>query len=198
MAVSLELLTLSSATAEVDEFQIEQATAVVETLHHTLLLVAEQQDLNFQQRAEKLAPVVSDSFDFPYISRFLLRRTWTGLDTKQQQSFTELFERLSIASYASRFADVSSDSLVVNESRPQGDQRVQVTASVLFENRDVPLAYTLQPADDQPVERWAIVNVVADGVSDLALRRAQYNRVITDKGFDGLLEHIEQQIEELK
>ncbi len=202
LVVSLELLTVSSATAEAGRLQIEQATAVVAALHEALLSVAAEQNLNVQQRAEELAPVVRDSFDFTYISRFLLRRAWSELDTSQQQSFTELFERLSIASYANRFADVGTDTLVIDESRPQGETRVQVMARVVLEERTVPLSYLLQPGNeqitDQQGEQWLIVNVIADGVSDLALRRAEYNRVISDTGFDGLLQHIEQQIDELE
>ena len=197
LAVSLGLLTLSSATAEVEERQLEQAAAVVETLHRSLLSVAAEQNQNLQQRVDTLAPVVRESFDFSYISRFLLRRTWASLDIAQQQSFTDLFERLSIANYASRFAEVGSESLVINESQPQGDKRIQVIASLLLDDRDVSLSYLLQPADNQAAEQWLIVNVIADGVSDLALRRAEYNRVIADTGFDGLLEHIKQQIEDL-
>ena len=197
LVLSLEFVTLSSATANVDERQIEQATAVVETLHSTLVSVATEQDFGFEQRVEMLDSVVRNSFDFSYISRFLLRRTWTDLDTEEQQSFIEIFERLSVASYASRFAEVSAESLVINESQAQGENRVQVVASVMLEDRDVPLSYLLQPVSDEPVERWAIVNVIADGVSDLALRRAEYSRVLADTNFEGLLDHVAQQIEAL-
>ena len=197
LVFSLDLFSLSGATADVDESQVEQATAVIETLHSTLLSVATQKDLGFEQRVEKLDSVVRNSFDFSYISRFLLRRTWASLDTGEQQNFIELFERLSVASYASRFADVSAESLVINESQPQGENRVQVSASVSLEDRDVPLSYLLQPVSDESVERWAIVNVIADGVSDLALRRAEYNRVLAEKDFAGLLDYVEQQIEDL-
>ena len=197
LVLSLELLTLSSATANVDERQIEQASAVVETLHSTLVSVATEQNLGFEQRVEMLDDVVRESFDFSYISRFLLRRTWNDLDTEEQQSFINIFERLSVASYASRFAEVNAESLVINESQAQGENRVQVIASVMLEDRDVPLSYLLQPASDEAAERWAIVNVIADGVSDLALRRAEYSRVLADKDFEGLLEYVSQQIEAL-
>ena len=197
LVLSLELLTLSSATANVDERQIEQASAVVETLHSTLVSVATEQNLGFEQRVEMLDDVVRESFDFSYISRFLLRRTWNDLDTEEQQSFINIFERLSVASYASRFAEVSAESLVINDSQAQGENRVQVIASVMLEDRDVPLSYLLQPASDEAAEQWAIVNVIADGVSDLALRRAEYSRVLADKDFEGLLEYVSQQIEAL-
>ena len=40
---------------------------------------------------------------------------------------------------------------------------------------------------------WRIINIVADGVSDLALKRAEYQRVFASGGIDGLVAELEQQ-----
>ena len=198
LIVLLEFFIAGNAIADRTDLPIEKAVSVVESLHNALLAVAAESDLTFQQRADKLTLPVRNAFDFPYISRFLLRRSWADLDPAQQERFNEAFERLSIANYASRFAKVSADSLVIGESSAKGAKRAQVMASVSIDNRDVPLSYLLQPASDQRSDGWAIVNVIADGVSDLALRRAEFRRVVSDKGFDGLLDHIELQIEDLQ
>ena len=41
---------------------------------------------------------------------------------------------------------------------------------------------------------WRIVNVVADGVSDLSLRRAEYTETMQKKGFTALIAHLKAQI----
>jgi phospholipid transport system substrate-binding protein len=51
---------------------------------------------------------------------------------------------------------------------------------------DVALDYFLR--DDK------VFNVVADGVSDLSLRRADYNSIIKSEGYERLLEHIRDKI----
>ena len=66
-----------------------------------------------------------------------------------------------------------------------------VDSHLRSENLDLTLSYTL---NQDANKNWTIINVVADGVSDLALRRAEYSRVIKSKGFDGLLAHIDDQI----
>ncbi|MCZ6708912.1 MAG: ABC transporter substrate-binding protein, partial [Gammaproteobacteria bacterium] len=43
-----------------------------------------------------------------------------------------------------------------------------------------------------------VFNVVADGVSDLSLRRADYNSIIKTEGYDRLLSHIRQNIAKRK
>lgn len=42
--------------------------------------------------------------------------------------------------------------------------------------------------------QWRIVNIVVDGISDLALKKAQYTSVIEREGFDGLLAKLSQKI----
>ena len=35
-----------------------------------------------------------------------------------------------------------------------------------------------------------IFNVIADGVSDLSLRRADYNSILKQEGYDSLVQHL--------
>ncbi|MGH6820659.1 MAG: ABC transporter substrate-binding protein, partial [Methylocella sp.] len=41
---------------------------------------------------------------------------------------------------------------------------------------------------------WQIINIIVDGISDLALKRAQYTNVIDHEGFDILLNKLTQKI----
>jgi phospholipid transport system substrate-binding protein len=42
--------------------------------------------------------------------------------------------------------------------------------------------------------RWRIINIIADGVSDLALERAEYSSVIRRYGFNALLAKLKERI----
>ena len=57
----------------------------------------------------------------------------------------------------------------------------------------VRLDYVVQPAQDG----WRIANVVANGVSELALRRAEYDAVMAAEGFEALIGRLEHQIADL-
>jgi len=105
------------------------------------------------------------------------------------------FKRLSIANYASRFAEIKKESLVITDVRPATGKRLQVDSRLKTGEHDLILSYTLKQDSDN---NWLIVNVIADGVSDLALRRAEYSQVFKSKGFDGLLARINEQIAELQ
>ncbi len=80
------------------------ASDVVERLNDTLLEVMQGADnLGYQGRYEKLAPVLTDSFDFGLMARVALGKHWKGLDQAQQALVVESFGRLSVATFAARF-----------------------------------------------------------------------------------------------
>lgn len=189
------LIAVACAGTTVADEAGDAARVVVDSLHNQLFEVASDATLSFDERFDKLTPVVAASYDFDYISRFVLRRSWSGLAPAQREEFVSAFQRLSVANYANRFADIDEESLVITEITPATAERVQVDARLQSDELDLILSYTLRGGDENS---WAIVNLIADGVSDLALRRAEYSRVLKDKGFDGLLNHIEGQISKLK
>ena len=185
-----------SAFADDSAVNGSAAKDVIDSLHNSLYAAAVS-SASFDERYEQIAPVVSKSYDFTFISRFILRRSWSKLDSAQRERFITAFERLSVATYVSRFAELEDQSIVVTDAQPaagKGD-RVQVDTQLQVDDQEVMLSYTLKQGEGN----WMIVNVVADGVSDLALRRAEYSRKLKEaKGFDGLLEHINGQIAKLQ
>jgi phospholipid transport system substrate-binding protein len=98
--------------------------------------------------------------------------------------------------YASRFKAVGADTFRAIAAAPADSSgRVQVSTAVKRADQpDVSLEYLLQ----QDEQGWRIINVVADGVSDLALKRAEYQRVFAAGGIDGLIAEIEDQTKRLE
>jgi phospholipid transport system substrate-binding protein len=42
--------------------------------------------------------------------------------------------------------------------------------------------------------KWEIINIIVDGISDLALKKAQYTSVIDREGFDKLVAKLNQKV----
>ena len=57
------------------------------------------------------------------------------------------------------------------------------TVLIGADGKEVPLNYLLAKSDTG----WRIINVVAEGVSDLSLKRAEYTAVIGSSGIDALI-----------
>ena len=132
----------------------------------------------------------------PYIAQFALRRQWSEFAEADRERFVAAFQRLSVMTYAARFAKVGPESFrPISAGAADSAGRVQVsTAIARADQPDVVLEYLLQQGD----EGWRIVNIVADGVSDLALKRAEYQRLFTSGGLEGLLAELEAQTQRLR
>lgn len=164
----------------------------VEALHEGLTsLSLEQGPVGLAQRFQRLEPLIVATHDLPFIAEFTVRRHWASFSDGEREAFLRSFQRLSVLSYASRFVALSAGAFNIQESRTLASGRVQVIASIArAESPDIPIEYILQQDD----AGWRIINVVADGVSDLALKRAEYQRVLGEGSVADLLEILEQQI----
>jgi len=149
------------------------------------------------ERYRALEPAIVETHDLPYIAEFALRRQWASLAADEKERFIAAFQRLSVTTYAARFGKVAPDAFRPPEAgQPDASGRVQVASAIERPDQaDVSMDYLLQ-RDEQG--RWRIINIVADGVSDLALKRAEYQRVFAAGGIDGLIAELEQQTQRLE
>jgi phospholipid transport system substrate-binding protein len=168
------------------------ATEVVEKLHSTLLTVMKDGDkIGYQGRYDQLAPVIQSSFDMPFVSKTVLGKYWETFNNEQRSRFIEAFTQLSIATYAANFDRYSGERFkTISQKRVSGG-RILVQSQLIKSNGgQVQLDYLLHPTGGQ----WRIVNIIAEGVSDLALKRADYSAFLKSKGFEALLKKLDEKI----
>ena len=172
----------------------DAAIDTVEKLHATLLEVMQQAStLGFSGRVEKLNPVLNESFDFATISRIVTGQHWQKLDSVKQADFVDIFSRLSAATYASNFSGFSGEqfkTITVDEKRGRYIVRTKI---IKTDGEEISLDYVV--ADNDGLLQ--IVNVIAQGVSDLSLKRADYTAVIDSEGFDSLVGRLDEKIARL-
>ena len=179
------------------EIRTGSPAATIASLQQGLVEVARGKPAaTIDERYRALEPLIVATHDLPYIAEFALRRQWSSLPAKDRQRFVAAFQRLSVMTYAARFGAVAADAFrPIVAGAPDANGRVQATTAIERKGQpDVSLEYLLQ----QDGENWRIVNVVADGVSDLALKRAEYQRVFASGGIEGLIAELEQQTNRLE
>lgn len=164
---------------------------VVNTLHGTLLDAMQHGDtLGCNSRIQKLEPVIAASFDMPFIAQHILKRRWESMTPAQREQFIGTLKELTVVTYANNFSHNSGVQFSTKESRELSKNRYQVRAILSPAHDDkVTLDYFLQQSD-----HWRVINVIADGVSDLALRSTQYDKVYAQSGFEGLMAKLREQI----
>lgn len=165
-------------TAEAD------SKATVEKLHAALLETMQQSStLGYQGRVTKLDPILKELFDFETIARLVTGRYWTELAAEKRSEFIEVFMRLSAATYAENFDGYGGERFETRTVEDKKNAQLVKTALVKTDGKEVELNYLL--AKNAGV--WRIINVVAEGVSDLSLKRAEYTAVIGSSGIDALI-----------
>jgi phospholipid transport system substrate-binding protein len=168
------------------------AIEVVENLHTNLLSAMKDGDtVGYKGRYERLSPVIRSSFDLASIARVAVGRYWESFNDEQRAKFVETFTKLSIATYARNFDAYSGERFKVISEKEQGDSQILVrTELTKSDGEKVQLDYILHRVNNQ----WRIINVIADGVSDLALKRADYSSFLKNKGFEALLSRLNEKI----
>lgn len=163
------------------------AAAAVERFHAQLIEAMRTE--GFDRRKALLGPAVAEFFDLGAVARISVGPSWRGLDEQRRSAFAALMRRLITATYADRFDGYSGQSFAHVETVAASTGPVVKTLLNRVSGEPVTLDYYFRGAK--------AFNVVADGVSDLSLRRADYAGVIREEGFDGLVGHIETNIAEL-
>ena len=188
VALLVVALCCSPAWSEEGSAEAEgSARAAVEGFHATLLEVM-QSGLDFRGRYDKLLPAVSDVFDVRTIARLSLgSKQWRSLEEPDQQRFLDTLSDLVVATYAARFKSYNGQTFESLSAQSGRKGQVVVKTRLVRLNGDpVRLDYHLRASG----ESLRIFNIVADGVSDLSLRRADYSAIIGSDGFEALLQSL--------
>lgn len=193
MAGLLALCTVAPSAA-----RNADAIATVDSLHAALLdIMQNAESLGYTGRRDRIAPVIQESLDLPFIMRFALGRYWSDLSTVQRDTVVDVFSRWTIAHYASRFDGYSGEQFetMSSEAARRGRELVRTVLKVDSDPAEnVTLDYLVHEADG----KWRIVNIIANGVSDLSLKRADYGAAIKAQGIDSLIAKLNGQISDLE
>lgn len=168
---------------------------VVKTLHATLIKAMKAgSQAGFQGRYDLLQPVIEKDFDFHFISAMVLGPDWSKLTSSEQQKFVQTLQRYTIANYASQFSSYDGEHFT-GESTSDYRQGIKLVRSQLIvsNGKHHDFVYMLHQSQGQ----WRIVNVIADGVSDLSLKRSQYQSVLEKQGFATLIEKLNGEIKRM-
>lgn len=167
------------------------ASAVVERLNDTLLgVMKDAAGLGYQGRYDRLAPVLEETFDFDFMSRFVLGPGWQELSAEDQRQWTAAFRRVTIATYAGRFTGWGGEAfkMLGEEPAPQDTVFIKTLLDRPAGEEDVELTYRLR----RTAAGWRVVDIYQKGtVSELALRRSEYSAVLKREGFATLLKTVD-------
>ena len=171
-----------------------EATHVVTELQESIMTIMKKgRDLGYKGRYQSISPTIAKTHDLDTIARLVVGRHWKALEASQRSAFVETFRNLSISMYAGRFKDYGGEQFRVLSEQPlkRGNRKLVTSHLVKSDGENITFTYVLHQIHDQ----WKIIGVSVNGVSDLALKRAEYGGILRKEGFPTLIERLKTQIQ---
>lgn len=133
-------------------------------------------------RTAKLLPVVKATHDLPAMAALVVGPAWTATSAGDRAGLVEAFARHSAVSYAANFASYAGERFVVDPAVvTRGSDRV-VKTTIAGSGTPTPLAYRLRSSGSG----WKIVDIFAEGVSQIAVQRSEFASTIKAGGVAAL------------
>lgn len=144
------------------------------------------------ERRQRVRQIILDTFDFEEMATLVLGPSWDKLTPPQRAEFVSLFGTLFERSYNNlvlRFLP-NRQTIYGKESVTQDRAVVQTTLIDQTTGGELPVDYRLIHKD----QRWAVFDVVVDGVSLAQNYRAQFEQIIRSSSYDTLLQRIKSRV----
>lgn len=169
---------------------LAEPTTPVSEFHEGLIEVMKSS--SYSDRVQLLTPYVANNFDTGTVARIALGRNWRKIEEGNKATIMALMGEVIVSSYASRFPTYSQQYFDILGQKSVNSDRVIVRTRLHTSSEIVDLDYQLVELDGQ----WRIFDVVANGVSDLSLKRSTYSATFKSDGVTGVIQEIRQTIKD--
>jgi len=139
-----------------------------------------------EMRRAQIRRVASDLFDFDEMARRTLTRHWNVRSADDQAEFVRLFTDLLEGSYIGRIEQFSGERILYLSERVDGHYATVRSRIVTRRPSEIAVDYRLQLRDG----RWRAYDVLLDGVSFVATFRAEFDRIIQQSSYAGLVDKL--------
>jgi phospholipid transport system substrate-binding protein len=171
--------------------------AVIERLHEALIETMKQADKEtVDARYQRLEPILVASFDFERMIAVAAGSYWTQASEAERRRLLDAFTKLSVMTYAARFNGFSGERFETLGERPGPRETVLVDTRIVRPDAPaVPITYVMTEQGGT----WRIIDVLLErSISELAVRRSEYNQVLRNGGTERLAETLGEKTAELR
>jgi len=143
--------------------------------------------MSMTERYKQLQPVIEQVFAMPLVTRLAVGPEWTNFPADQQKALIAAYTRFTVANYAHNFHDFDGQKFEIDDNvLTRGDDKVVRTRVIPAHDVPVSLLYRMHEVDGS----WRVIDVISDGVSQLALRRSDFAVAIAAGGAPALIAHL--------
>ena len=167
---------------------------VVERLQSSMIeVIKESPELSYDERFKAIEKIAQFSFDIPGMARASYGPGYGSLTAQQKRTWLVTYEKFHISSLAYSMQKYRGQTYRTLGFLEPGPALVIVESKLDFPGRiaDVLINYRVFRTH----EGWRIVDVYSPPtVSEVAVRRAEYQTVLDRRGFDGLIAEMQARV----
>jgi hopanoid biosynthesis associated membrane protein HpnM len=158
-----------------------------------VMKVADQ--LAVTERFKRLAPTVDRSFHLPLMTQIATGQYWSRATMEERETLVRAFRRMSVATLATLFSSYSGETFHVTDEKPGPSQTKLVLTHLLkTDGEKIQIAYIARQFNGG----WRMIDVIVNnGISELKVRRSEYNLVLKKGGVPALIALLNSKADEL-
>jgi phospholipid transport system substrate-binding protein len=150
-----------------------------------MLASAPRAAMTSDELPERVAKLIYERFDFAEMAKLSLGKYWDGISEDERREFVEVFTTYVLRVYKSTLNSYNGEKISYEREVQEGD-RAQVDTKVMGKDKPVFVGYKLHRLGDD----WKIYDIAIEQVSVTKNFHSQFNRVIAESSFKGLIERM--------
>lgn len=171
-----------------------EAQAFIAGLGDEVVAILTRADASNQEKLVELKTLLDDNTDLDLVARLVLGRHWRTASEADRDEYVALFRQILTNTLAARLGDYEGQTFEVvgNNALSERDTAVQTRINRLNGAPPLSVDWRVRQGDD----RYAIIDVVAEGVSLVVSQRNEVGSIVERQGMDGLIEAMRERSEE--
>jgi phospholipid transport system substrate-binding protein len=191
VAIFISLTVPRSAWAARPQERIRELLDVVSAVLDDRRLQGPDKEVERQQRVQR---IIHDTFAFEQMAREALGASWAKRTPQQREEFIPLFGDLFERSYNRLVLKFLPGRQTSYDPESIEQDRAVVKTTLIVPKMKEQLAVDYRLINT--AQRWAVFDVVVDGVSIAENYRAQFEKILRTSSYDTLVQQIRRKLEQ--
>lgn len=159
-----------------------------------ILSILNEKNISREERKQKVTDAATPLFDIPLMAKLILGRThWAKLNEKEREKFTDLFVKLTQATYFDKL-DLLAEDKIEYDKPVKEKEKIRATTYVVSKDQRLAIVYKFYKAP----EAWKVYDVEIEGISIVKSYGSQYDEFLKTGNLDGLLAKMRAKIQEFE
>ena len=153
-------------------------------------------DLSTSQKLQQTQELLYNNLDLEWMAKFTLGRNRINLSKTQISSFTDLYKKYLITMYSQSIGKYDGQRVKVKNTILISDRTFLVKTQIIKNiGQGVPLNVDYMVKKISP-KHFKIFDIITEGISMINTQQSEFNSVISNQGFDSLMNNFQRKLAE--